>query len=447
MTHGTVRFDEALVAAMDFCRRHRQQLGDDPVLVRDVVGRIRLATPNRLDQPQAFWDELLGRLGGWSPGPAGLLLTGDDLLNSDAIFKSPDARQVDGNIRFLDRWVSGRDWIPRTKAGATDELPTIAFFGVKGGVGRSTALSVIARRLAEKGERVMVLDLDLESPGVSSLLLPEEGRPRFGVVDWLVESGVGQADGDLLLSMIATSPLAASTPGQIQVIPAAGETIETYVAKLARVRTSSDSPSGYGASLAALLHAIAHSDRPPSVVLLDCRAGIDDLAATAITSLATDALLFAVGTPQTWLAYRMLFSIWNKDARILESFRNRLQVVAGLVPETERDPYLDRLRNNAYDLFSEFVYDEEPPTDVSEMPVRLASSNVDLTARLDLFNFDLNDNEAPHFAVPVFWRRELQDFDPIDRPEAKTQDGLAAFDELVKHVAGCLPVRAEKADS
>jgi hypothetical protein len=436
MTREIVRFDEALAAAIDFCRRHRQHLGDDPVLVRDIVGRIRLATPNRLDQPQALWDELHGLLGGWSPGPAGLLLTGSDLMNSDAIFKSPEARQIDGNIRFLDRRVTGRDWIPRGDASEQKELPTIAFFGVKGGVGRSTALSVSARRLAEKGERVMVLDLDLESPGVSSLLLPEDGGPRFGVVDWLVESGVEQADGDLLVSMIATSPLAGNTPGQIQVIPAAGEAIDSYVSKLARVQTSSDSPSGYGASLAALLDAIAHADRPPSVVFLDCRAGIDDLSATAITSLATDALLFAVGTPQTWLAYKMLFSIWGKDARILEPFRDRLQVVAGLVPETERESYKARLCSNAYDLFAEFVYEEVPSSEGAELP-----------ARLDLFNFDLNDNQAPHFPVPVLWRRELQDFDPIHHPEAETSDGLAVFDELVKHVEGCLPTRAEKAQT
>jgi hypothetical protein len=375
-------------------------------------------------------------LGGWSPGASGLLLTGSDLLNPDAIFKSLDVRLIGEHLRFLDRRVSGLDWIPRDSAVARNELPTIAFFGVKGGVGRSTALSVIARRLAEMGERVMVLDLDLESPGVSALLLREEGRPRFGVVDWLVESGVGQADGDLLREMIAPSPLATNTPGQIQVISAAGEAIDTYVAKLSRVQTSSDSPSGYSASLAALIGEIARSDRPPSVVLLDCRAGIDDFSATAITSLSTDALLFAGGTSQTWLAYRMLFSIWGRDAQILEPFRDRLQVVAGLVPETEDIAYLDRLRNNAYDLFAEFVYEEEP-----------ASGEFEIPTRLDLFNFDPNDTEAPHFPVPVLWRRELQEFDPIDRPETETRDGLAAFDKLVKHVTECLPARAEKAQS
>ncbi len=73
MNRGIVRFDEALAAAVRFCRTHRGQLGADAVLVRDVVGRIRVATPDHLDLPQAFWDELHGLLGGWSPGPTSLL--------------------------------------------------------------------------------------------------------------------------------------------------------------------------------------------------------------------------------------------------------------------------------------------------------------------------------------------------------------------------------------
>jgi hypothetical protein len=423
-----VRFDAARDAAVDFCRRHRDLLGDDTVLVRDIVGRIRIALFSPLALPQAICEELDGILGAWSPGIGSLLLVGSELLDPDAIFKSPEARPVAPGLRFLDRRISARDWISRNGVKAPAALPTIAFFGVKGGVGRSTALSVIARRLAEKGQRVMVMDLDLESPGVSSLLLPEAGLPSFGIVDWLVESGVGQADEELLLSMIAPSMLANGTAGQIQVMPAAGDKADTYVAKLARIQTSSDAPSGYGAALARLLDAIARLDRPPTVVLLDCRAGIDDLAAVAITSLATEALLFAVGTPQTWLAYRMLFSIWNKDARVLDAFREKLQIVAGLVPETERDAYMARLRGNAYDLFAEFLYEEEPSSD-----------GHDPTAPFDVFNFDPEDGQAPHFAIPVLWRRELQDFDPINRPEAETRDGLSAFDELARYVEGCLP--------
>lgn len=435
-TKSKVRFDEAREAAVDFCRRHRDLLGSDTVLVRDIAGRIRIAVPSTLEVPGRVCEELHGLLGAWSPGIDSLFLVGSELLDSDAIFKSSEARSLYPGLRFLDRRISGRDWFSRNGARRPVAMPTIAFFGVKGGVGRSTALSVIARRLAEKGQRVMVLDLDLESPGVSSLLLPEAALPAFGVVDWLVESGVGQADEELLSSMIAPSALAGGTAGQIRVIPAAGESVETYAAKLARVQTSSDAPSSYSVALGNLLEAIARMERAPTVVLLDCRAGIDDLAAVAITSLATDALLFAVGTPQTWLAYRMLFSVWNKDASILAAFREKLQVVAGLVPETERDSYMARLRSNAYDLFADFVYEDESSSNASEP-----------TDTFDLFNFDPNDEQAPHFAIPVLWRRELQDFDPISRPEAQTRDGLAAFDELARYVEGCLPAELRESRS
>jgi hypothetical protein len=427
MTRGrAVRFDQALEVALAFCRQHRAVLGDETVVVRDIVGRIRIATAAAIAAGSTLWDELHDVLGAWSPGITGLHLVGSDLLDPDSIFKSPDVRTMSEGIRLLDRRLSERDWIPRPGRRWLGGLPAIAFFGVKGGVGRSTALSVVSRCLAEKGHRVLVVDLDLESPGVSTLLLPEDGRPPFGVVDWLVESGVGQADDELFVSMIATSPLASGTSGQIQVIPAAGEGVDTYVSKLARVQTSSDSSSGYRACLGALLDAIAQSDRPPTVVLLDCRAGIDDLAAAVITDLATDALLFAVGSPQTWGAYRMLFSMWNKDAQILASFRDKLRMVAGLVPETESDAYLERLRSSAYDLFSEFVYEEEPYT-----------GDLTIPSRFDLFNFDFNDDQAPHYAIPVPWRRELQDFDPVHRPESEARNALSAFDRLTGYVEEC----------
>ena len=46
-------------------------------------------------------------------------------------------------------------------------MKTITFYSYKGGVGRSMTLANVAWRLAAKGKRIAVLDLDLEAPGLS----------------------------------------------------------------------------------------------------------------------------------------------------------------------------------------------------------------------------------------------------------------------------------------
>ena len=61
----------------------------------------------------------------------------------------------------------------------------VAFYSYKGGVGRSTALAIVARLLAKEGLKVAVIDLDLEAPGLNSLLLTKPKTSPFGVVDYL----------------------------------------------------------------------------------------------------------------------------------------------------------------------------------------------------------------------------------------------------------------------
>jgi len=48
--------------------------------------------------------------------------------------------------------------------------------------------------LLRTGKRVLVLDLDLESPGLSSSLLPPDRQPMYGITDWLIEDLVDNAD-------------------------------------------------------------------------------------------------------------------------------------------------------------------------------------------------------------------------------------------------------------
>ena len=65
------------------------------------------------------------------------------------------------------------------------------FYSFKGGVGRSMALSNVAEFLYNRGARVLMIDWDLEAPGLESFFFgPEDPasldvRSRVGLIDYL----------------------------------------------------------------------------------------------------------------------------------------------------------------------------------------------------------------------------------------------------------------------
>jgi MinD-like ATPase involved in chromosome partitioning or flagellar assembly len=412
-----IRFDEALDRTIDFVTRHLAALGGDVVIVRDLSGRIRLVLCRDMPDVESLAQELHNNLGAFSAGLAQTIRQPADLVAREAFADAEESRQIAPGIRLLERWVIGTDWLRGPLSRASTKARRVTFFGVKGGVGRSTALVAIARHLAERGDRILVIDLDLESPGITASLLPADSRPSFGVVDWFVEDDVNQANADLLRDMVASSSLAAGTPGEIRVVPAGGTTgLESYVSKLARVYSSPPGKGDVASRLARLLDDLEITEQP-DWVLIDSRAGIHDLAAVAVTRLNATSLLFAINTPQTWLAYRYLFATWHRDLHLVRRFRDQLRMVAGQVPETGRDQYLEHMRDNSSALFEEYLYDDAEPEDDNA------------------FNFDVGDRDAPHSPIPIYWRRELQDWDPTQTPPMVTADQVrAAFSELLDYI-------------
>lgn len=158
-----------------------------PFLInRDLNGRVRIVleekwqeqaeTANRLAQAVS---ERLGVHG----FPADRSILYEPSL--DEVKQGASCFEVDGfdGVTVVDRLAVETDWskIAPVAPGA----PRIVFFSIKGGVGRSTASAVAAWSLAQSGKRVMVLDLDLESPGLSSSLLPETaGLPMASRTGW-----------------------------------------------------------------------------------------------------------------------------------------------------------------------------------------------------------------------------------------------------------------------
>lgn len=61
------------------------------------------------------------------------------------------------------------------------------FYSYKGGVGRTMGLANVAWELARRGRRVLIVDLDLEAPGITSFDFCKTMQDSLGVVDYIVQ--------------------------------------------------------------------------------------------------------------------------------------------------------------------------------------------------------------------------------------------------------------------
>lgn len=363
---------------------------------RDLYGRVRLIAPDTAQKEEAAHELLEGlavnladRLGphAYPPDSAILYETDRELACQGAATVPLEGH---ANVWVVDRLATEGNWA--RIAPETQGPRRIVFFSIKGGVGRSTALAATAWWLAQAGRRVLALDLDLESPGLSSSLLPPDRQPRYGITDWLVEDLVD--NGEVVFeSMIATSGL--SHDGEIYVVPAHGADPGEYVPKLGRVWMPKIQPDGARESWSSRLHRLLQALEEricPDVVLIDSRAGIDEVASACVTDLGANlVLLFALEGSQTWSGYRILFEHWRR-AGVAESVRERLQLVAATTPDTEgRLNYLETLRENGYDLFAASLYDEIQAGEAGG----------------DRWHFEAADEAAPHAPWEVRWHQSF----------------------------------------
>ncbi len=442
-------FDQILPVVAEVLDAQRPQLMqvDWLVINRDLSGRVRFIAPEMVETDDARREPLqeLYRLLAGRIHPHAYEAEAGVLYDADLATACADgaSRLLQGfdHVWVVDRLATEGNWtqIAPETAGA----PRVVFFSIKGGVGRSTALAACAWKLAQVGKRVLVLDLDMESPGLSSSLLPEGRQPMYGITDWLVEDLVDNAD-SVFDGMVATSDL--SRDGQIYVVPAHGAEPGEYVLKLGRVwmpKVRNDgSRETWSVRLQRLLQ-LLEARMQPDVVLIDSRAGIDELASACVTDLGANLLLlFATEGSQTWSGYRILFDHWRRGG-VAPQIRERLRNVAAMVPELDRIAYLEGLRERAYGVFADTLYDDIPPPDPDAISYE---RNKDGRAVwrvgevVEGWNFDEADEGAPHYPWVVHWHRSFAGLRSLQGRLAVIDDGevKSIFGPLIDGVRGIL---------
>lgn len=406
------------------------------LMVRDWQGRFHIGIPgnkkfDNLPKEQrpalkTARDALQAAAGplAYEPDP---FFYSEELFDAQALWCSTDKVVWDAlaplSVFWIERQAKEKIWAQSPPAADAAHPLRLVFFGIKGGVGRSSALLATAYHLLQQGRKVLVLDADFESPGVSATLLAETLRPDYGLLDWFALDALAPP---LALELIQTRRLVersgldqlVTTEGTIWVAPAFGRQTQDYVGKLGRLYQDVGD-QGYVQRFKKMLVAL-EAELELDVVLIDSRAGVDDTAALALTQLDAHSLLFATHGRATWAAYRHLFTHWQHFAHLHtggDDFRSKLHMVSALTPV---DAAYDRaLRDASYMLFLEHLYED------------LADNQMEGEG----FNYGADDPQAPHWPWRVRWDEVLRHFDPIQNPaQLDTAVFDKAFGELMELV-------------
>ena len=449
MTSEKIRFDDSLaVLAQVISTELASDVLTRGVALRDTSGRLAFFAAEPLDAAEV--DRVSERLSQQLDTYArdDRVLAGSDDIGASRVLEDPSIVVVDAGgyrIRLLDRRLVGADWL-LAPAEPSSPPPRFVFASLKGGVGRSTALAVAAFDLASQGQRVLVVDLDLEAPGLGPMLLDEGTLPEFGVLDALVENGLSGLDDAFLSDLIGPSALAGGH-GRVDVMPALGRRALDHpsdvLAKIARAYAEDIGPDGSILSFRDQVVDLIQRFSDPArydVILVDARAGLHESTAASFLGLGAEVLLFGLDELQTLQGFKALFAhlarFTNADGTAPE-WLSRLTLVHGKAPLDieQREEFAEHCRHIAAEVGlipgdserSPLVMPAEPFGDVpwdDEVPDEQVFSDQDSPLGLP---------------VPVLDDQNYRGFDPFSRHDLLSEKVYAtAFGSLLEFIRASL---------
>ncbi|MBF0392334.1 MAG: ParA family protein [Alphaproteobacteria bacterium] len=430
----SIRYDDSLPLLLRFVELH---FGDavptNLAVMRDMFGRLAVLVEGQDKNARTGLSKtLVGCLGPYAVDGATVIDAasplGRDLLDDQhslwRVERFPESgREV--TVRTIDRRLVGQDWVLPPSHGPGG-APRLVFASLKGGVGRSTALSVTAAHLAQRGLDVLAIDLDIEAPGLGSMLVTADSRPRQGALDYLVENGRGGVSDDELDEFVATSELTDRFRGQgrVDVVPAAGRACadnpHNVIGKLARALVEDLRPGGGTISLRDQTREMVDrlaARRRYDAVLIDSRAGLAEMTSGPLLGLDATVLLFGIDQPQTFEGYSYLLAhLAQLQVRDENDWRHGFRFVqakAPASPDARR-----RFRDDLFDLFADHFYESEDR---------------------GAFNFGMDEPGAPHDALCIGFDGGYLDFDPV-RDHAHLDNAVykAAFGDFLSGARGLL---------
>ncbi|MGZ8158672.1 MAG: KGGVGR-motif variant AAA ATPase [Methylobacter sp.] len=182
-------------------------------------------------------------------------------------------------------------------ASQTEKLPTltrfVAFYSYKGGVGRTLAMANCARALVARGKKVVLLDFDLEAPGLLhfDVFKPKnDGKRPAGFAEYL-EACLEQGPPDDLDDYIHECQGKDTDEGKTWLMPAGRHGEPSYRAFLNKMNWNDFYTEQDGYKILENLRGHIIERYEPDYVFIDSRTGLSEIGGIATHQLADIVVL------------------------------------------------------------------------------------------------------------------------------------------------------------
>lgn len=171
-------------------------------------------------------------------------------------------------------------------------IKRVVFYSYKGGVGRTTALIQTAFQLARQGKRVVLVDMDVEAPGLQALLPPIDKPVDEGLIDYLWERQTCFFDEHhqpkIELTNIIYSVKDNQSRRDLFIVPA-GKIGQRYIQRLSILSTthlfSSSTDPWYQ------FEEELWNQYQPDIMLIDARTGLNEWGGLSLLQLADESFV------------------------------------------------------------------------------------------------------------------------------------------------------------
>ncbi|WP_013322134.1 KGGVGR-motif variant AAA ATPase [Gloeothece verrucosa] len=194
-------------------------------------------------------------------------------------------------------------------------MKTITFYSYKGGVGRSLTAANFSVYLAKLGLKTVLIDFDLEAPGIDAKFnLPEPPHFQKGVLDYILHYQQYNEELGNIKDLCISVPLEASEtgkPASLWIIPAGQYLTEEYYKKLSQLDWGIIFSQREGVAFFQQFLAHIKEELQADFVIIDSRTGITESSGLCTQQLADEVI--------------MLSSLSSESIRVTKHIKNLIE--------------------------------------------------------------------------------------------------------------------------